>query len=125
MAITTKYCQKELDEYGACVVSHPASWQEKCVDLKLRVAQCTSSQYVHIACFKTKCIYILLAMKSCVFFYIYKIEFLQLIKLLFYHAFIYSDQWQSIIYIQNLIKFSELVCQADNSVSENEIFLVI
>lgn len=53
MAITTKYCQKELDEYGACVVSHPASWQEKCVDLKLRVAQCTSSQYVHICLFFT------------------------------------------------------------------------
>ncbi|XP_016371602.1 coiled-coil-helix-coiled-coil-helix domain-containing protein 5-like [Sinocyclocheilus rhinocerous] len=46
MAITTKYCQKELDEYGACVVSHPVSWQEKCVDLKLRVAQCTSSHPV-------------------------------------------------------------------------------
>uniref|UniRef100_A0A8C2HFP9 IMS import disulfide relay-system CHCH-CHCH-like Cx9C domain-containing protein n=1 Tax=Cyprinus carpio TaxID=7962 RepID=A0A8C2HFP9_CYPCA len=74
MAITAKYCQQELGEYGACVVSYPASWQEKCPDLKLRVAQCTSSQYVHIACFKTKCIYILLAMKSCVFFYIYKID---------------------------------------------------
>ncbi|XP_059390212.1 coiled-coil-helix-coiled-coil-helix domain-containing protein 5 [Carassius carassius] len=46
LAITTKYCQKELDEYGACVVSHPASWQEKCVELKLRVAQCTSSHPV-------------------------------------------------------------------------------
>uniref|UniRef100_A0A8C1RNY8 IMS import disulfide relay-system CHCH-CHCH-like Cx9C domain-containing protein n=1 Tax=Cyprinus carpio TaxID=7962 RepID=A0A8C1RNY8_CYPCA len=60
MAITAKYCQQELGEYGACFVSYPASWQEKCPDLKLRVAQCTSSQYVHIACFKTKCIYILL-----------------------------------------------------------------
>ncbi|XP_043081782.1 coiled-coil-helix-coiled-coil-helix domain-containing protein 5 [Puntigrus tetrazona] len=46
MAITTKYCQKELEEYGTCVVSHPATWQEKCVDLKLRVAQCTSSHPV-------------------------------------------------------------------------------
>ncbi|XP_067277826.1 coiled-coil-helix-coiled-coil-helix domain-containing protein 5 isoform X2 [Pseudorasbora parva] len=46
MAITTKYCQKELDEYGGCVVSHPASWQEKCLDQKLKVAQCTSSHPV-------------------------------------------------------------------------------
>lgn len=50
MAITTKYCQKELEEYGGCVVSHPASWQEKCLDLKLKVAQCTSSQYVQMSC---------------------------------------------------------------------------
>lgn len=53
MAITTKYCQKELEEYGGCVVSHPASWQEKCLDLKLKVAQCTSSQYVRMSYFKT------------------------------------------------------------------------
>ncbi|XP_056308092.1 coiled-coil-helix-coiled-coil-helix domain-containing protein 5 [Danio aesculapii] len=46
MAITTKFCQKELEEYGGCVVSNPTSWQEKCQELKLRVAHCTSSHPV-------------------------------------------------------------------------------
>ncbi|TRY56744.1 hypothetical protein DNTS_004716 [Danionella cerebrum] len=45
MAIVSRFCQKELDEYGGCVAAHPESWQEKCADLKLKVAQCTSSQY--------------------------------------------------------------------------------
>lgn len=64
MAITTKYCQKELEEYGGCVVSHPASWQEKCLDLKLKVAQCTSSQYVQMSLLADKCIYISLLCKA-------------------------------------------------------------
>ncbi|XP_056609664.1 coiled-coil-helix-coiled-coil-helix domain-containing protein 5 [Triplophysa dalaica] len=46
MEISTKYCQKELEEYGSCVASNPSSWQQKCQDLKLKVAQCTSSHPV-------------------------------------------------------------------------------
>ncbi|KAG9279005.1 coiled-coil-helix-coiled-coil-helix domain-containing protein 5 [Astyanax mexicanus] len=46
MEITTKYCQKEMEQYGACVASHPSSWQQQCHDLKVQVAQCTSSHPV-------------------------------------------------------------------------------
>ncbi|XP_072531363.1 coiled-coil-helix-coiled-coil-helix domain-containing protein 5 isoform X2 [Salminus brasiliensis] len=46
MEITTKYCQKEIEEYGVCVASHPAAWQQQCQDLKMKVAQCTSSHPV-------------------------------------------------------------------------------
>lgn len=53
MEISTKYCQKELEEYGSCVASNPSSWQQKCQDLKLKVAQCTSSQYVYFHIFKS------------------------------------------------------------------------
>lgn len=44
MEITAKYCQKEMEEYGSCVSSHPGDWQLQCQHLKLKVAQCTSSQ---------------------------------------------------------------------------------
>lgn len=47
MDITAKFCQKEMEEYGACVASNPSSWQEQCHHLKVKVAQCTSSQYVY------------------------------------------------------------------------------
>ncbi|XP_017557062.1 coiled-coil-helix-coiled-coil-helix domain-containing protein 5 isoform X1 [Pygocentrus nattereri] len=46
MEITAKYCQKEMEEYGACVASHPAEWQQQCQHLKVKVAQCTSSHPV-------------------------------------------------------------------------------
>lgn len=46
MDITAKFCQKEMEEYGACVASNPSTWQEQCHHLKVKVAQCTSSQYV-------------------------------------------------------------------------------
>lgn len=47
MDITAKFCQKEMEEYGACVASNPSAWQEQCHHLKVKVAQCTSSQYVY------------------------------------------------------------------------------
>ncbi|KAM9494632.1 coiled-coil-helix-coiled-coil-helix domain-containing protein 5 [Clarias gariepinus] len=46
MDITAKFCQKEMEEYGACVASNPSSWQEQCHHLKVKVAQCTSSHPV-------------------------------------------------------------------------------
>ncbi|KAM9844256.1 coiled-coil-helix-coiled-coil-helix domain-containing protein 5 [Aulostomus maculatus] len=44
--ITAKYCQKEMEAYGSCVASHPTTWQQECYELKLKVAQCTSTQPV-------------------------------------------------------------------------------
>ncbi|XP_076866129.1 coiled-coil-helix-coiled-coil-helix domain-containing protein 5 isoform X2 [Brachyhypopomus gauderio] len=46
MSITTRFCRKEMEEYGTCVASHPSSWQQHCEHLKLQVAQCTSSHPV-------------------------------------------------------------------------------
>ncbi|KAI4882416.1 hypothetical protein NFI96_025177, partial [Prochilodus magdalenae] len=46
MEITAKYCQKEMEQYGACVASYPAEWQQQCQHLKVKVAQCTSSHPV-------------------------------------------------------------------------------
>ncbi|XP_030646804.1 coiled-coil-helix-coiled-coil-helix domain-containing protein 5 [Chanos chanos] len=46
MDITTKFCQKEMEDYGACVAANPSSWQQRCQDLKMKVAQCTSSHPV-------------------------------------------------------------------------------
>uniref|UniRef100_A0A4W5MFH7 IMS import disulfide relay-system CHCH-CHCH-like Cx9C domain-containing protein n=1 Tax=Hucho hucho TaxID=62062 RepID=A0A4W5MFH7_9TELE len=46
MDITTKYCHKEMESYGQCVASHPSTWQQHCQDLKMKVAQCTSSHPV-------------------------------------------------------------------------------
>ncbi|XP_041032903.1 uncharacterized protein LOC121271198 isoform X2 [Carcharodon carcharias] len=42
--ITARYCSKEMEDYGQCVASNPASWQKDCHQLKTSVAQCTSSQ---------------------------------------------------------------------------------
>ncbi|KAK1785546.1 hypothetical protein P4O66_018913, partial [Electrophorus voltai] len=44
MNITAKYCRAEVEEYGGCVASNPSAWQKQCEHLKLKVAQCTSSQ---------------------------------------------------------------------------------
>ncbi|XP_060798529.1 coiled-coil-helix-coiled-coil-helix domain-containing protein 5 [Neoarius graeffei] len=44
--ITAKFCQKEMEEYGACVAANPSTWQEHCHHLKVKVAQCTSSHPV-------------------------------------------------------------------------------
>ncbi|CAJ1075260.1 coiled-coil-helix-coiled-coil-helix domain-containing protein 5 [Xyrichtys novacula] len=46
MDITARYCHKEMEAYGSCVASNPSTWQEKCHDLKMKVAQCTSSHPV-------------------------------------------------------------------------------
>ncbi|XP_077590354.1 coiled-coil-helix-coiled-coil-helix domain-containing protein 5 [Stigmatopora nigra] len=46
MDITAKYCHKEMEAYGSCVASNPSVWQEKCHELKMKVAQCTSSHPV-------------------------------------------------------------------------------
>ncbi|XP_064841909.1 coiled-coil-helix-coiled-coil-helix domain-containing protein 5-like isoform X1 [Oncorhynchus masou masou] len=46
MDITTKYCHKEMESYGQCVAAHPSTWQQHCQDLKMKVAQCTSSHPV-------------------------------------------------------------------------------
>ncbi|XP_067089478.1 coiled-coil-helix-coiled-coil-helix domain-containing protein 5 isoform X1 [Osmerus mordax] len=46
MDITTRFCHKEMEEYGACVASNPSTWQNQCEDLKMKVAQCTSSHPV-------------------------------------------------------------------------------
>uniref|UniRef100_A0A3P8VYX2 IMS import disulfide relay-system CHCH-CHCH-like Cx9C domain-containing protein n=1 Tax=Cynoglossus semilaevis TaxID=244447 RepID=A0A3P8VYX2_CYNSE len=44
--ITTKYCRKEMEEYGSCVAFNPSTWQQTCHELKMKVAQCTSSHPV-------------------------------------------------------------------------------
>ncbi|XP_054615765.1 coiled-coil-helix-coiled-coil-helix domain-containing protein 5 isoform X1 [Dunckerocampus dactyliophorus] len=44
--ITAKYCHKEMEAYGSCVASNPSTWQETCHELKMKVAQCTSSHPV-------------------------------------------------------------------------------
>ncbi|XP_073350762.1 coiled-coil-helix-coiled-coil-helix domain-containing protein 5 [Pagrus major] len=46
MDITAKYCHKEMEAYGSCVASNPSTWQQQCHELKLKVAQCTSSHPV-------------------------------------------------------------------------------
>ncbi|XP_059892823.1 coiled-coil-helix-coiled-coil-helix domain-containing protein 5 [Gadus macrocephalus] len=46
MNITAKYCQKEMEEYGSCVASNPSTWQHHCHELKMKVANCTSSHPV-------------------------------------------------------------------------------
>uniref|UniRef100_A0AAZ3SUH1 IMS import disulfide relay-system CHCH-CHCH-like Cx9C domain-containing protein n=1 Tax=Oncorhynchus tshawytscha TaxID=74940 RepID=A0AAZ3SUH1_ONCTS len=46
MDITAKCCHKEMESYGQCVTSHPSTWQQHCQDLKMKVAQCTSSHPV-------------------------------------------------------------------------------
>ncbi|XP_024245732.1 coiled-coil-helix-coiled-coil-helix domain-containing protein 5 isoform X1 [Oncorhynchus tshawytscha] len=46
MDITTKYCHKEMESYGQCVAAHPSTWQQHCQELKMKVAQCTSSHPV-------------------------------------------------------------------------------
>ncbi|XP_061556199.1 coiled-coil-helix-coiled-coil-helix domain-containing protein 5 isoform X2 [Phycodurus eques] len=46
MYITAKYCHEEMDAYGSCVASNPSAWQEKCDQLKMKFAQCTSSHPV-------------------------------------------------------------------------------
>ncbi|KAI9539366.1 hypothetical protein NQZ68_005446 [Dissostichus eleginoides] len=46
MDITAKYCNKEMEAYGSCVASNPSTWQSKCHELKINVAQCTSSHPV-------------------------------------------------------------------------------
>uniref|UniRef100_A0AAZ3RAH6 IMS import disulfide relay-system CHCH-CHCH-like Cx9C domain-containing protein n=2 Tax=Oncorhynchus tshawytscha TaxID=74940 RepID=A0AAZ3RAH6_ONCTS len=49
MDITAKCCHKEMESYGQCVTSHPSTWQQHCQDLKMKVAQCTSSQYAVVS----------------------------------------------------------------------------
>uniref|UniRef100_A0A3P9JY40 IMS import disulfide relay-system CHCH-CHCH-like Cx9C domain-containing protein n=2 Tax=Oryzias latipes TaxID=8090 RepID=A0A3P9JY40_ORYLA len=46
MDISAKYCQKELESYGSCVSSNPSTWQQKCHELKMKVAHCTASHPV-------------------------------------------------------------------------------
>ncbi|XP_031431942.1 coiled-coil-helix-coiled-coil-helix domain-containing protein 5-like [Clupea harengus] len=46
MEIKARFCHKEMEKYGACVSSNPSTWQEKCHELKLKVAHCTSSHPV-------------------------------------------------------------------------------
>ncbi|XP_031755233.1 coiled-coil-helix-coiled-coil-helix domain-containing protein 5 isoform X3 [Xenopus tropicalis] len=43
LEITAKYCRNEMEEYGQCVTSKPGTWQQDCHQLKVKVAQCTSS----------------------------------------------------------------------------------
>ncbi|KAG8443335.1 hypothetical protein GDO86_011940 [Hymenochirus boettgeri] len=44
LEITAKYCHNEMEEYGKCVSSKPGTWHHDCHTLKVKVAQCTSSQ---------------------------------------------------------------------------------
>ncbi|XP_026181967.1 coiled-coil-helix-coiled-coil-helix domain-containing protein 5 [Mastacembelus armatus] len=46
MDITARYCHKEMEAYGSCVASNPSTWQQKCDELKMKVAHCTSSHPV-------------------------------------------------------------------------------
>ncbi|XP_071947032.1 coiled-coil-helix-coiled-coil-helix domain-containing protein 5-like [Antedon mediterranea] len=40
--IITKYCSKELDNYGRCVSENPTSWQHECNELKNEATKCSS-----------------------------------------------------------------------------------
>ncbi|XP_066563884.1 coiled-coil-helix-coiled-coil-helix domain-containing protein 5 [Amia ocellicauda] len=46
MEITAEFCRKEMEDYGMCVAANPSSWQRECQQLKMKVAQCTSSHPV-------------------------------------------------------------------------------
>ncbi|KAM5172401.1 coiled-coil-helix-coiled-coil-helix domain-containing protein 5 [Mantella aurantiaca] len=46
LEITAKYCNNEMEAYGQCVSSKPGTWQHDCHELKVKVAQCTSSHPV-------------------------------------------------------------------------------
>ncbi|KAI1884310.1 hypothetical protein AGOR_G00225110 [Albula goreensis] len=46
MEITARHCRKEIEDYGMCVAANPSSWQQQCQELKMKVAQCTSSHPV-------------------------------------------------------------------------------
>ncbi|KAG8509723.1 Coiled-coil-helix-coiled-coil-helix domain-containing protein 5 [Galemys pyrenaicus] len=43
LEITARYCGRELEQYGQCVAAKPESWQRDCHQLKISIAQCTSS----------------------------------------------------------------------------------
>ncbi|XP_041032904.1 coiled-coil-helix-coiled-coil-helix domain-containing protein 5 isoform X3 [Carcharodon carcharias] len=62
--ITARYCSKEMEDYGQCVASNPASWQKDCHQLKTSVAQCTSSHPV-IQKIRTECADSFLAFEQC------------------------------------------------------------
>ncbi|XP_056426611.1 coiled-coil-helix-coiled-coil-helix domain-containing protein 5 [Hyla sarda] len=54
LEVTAKYCRNELEEYGSCVHSKPGTWQQDCHELKVKVAQCTSSHPI-IQKIRTQC----------------------------------------------------------------------
>ncbi|XP_039370660.1 coiled-coil-helix-coiled-coil-helix domain-containing protein 5, partial [Mauremys reevesii] len=43
LEVTARHCRSELDQYGRCVAASPATWQQDCHRLKLRMARCAAS----------------------------------------------------------------------------------
>ncbi|KAM9114978.1 LOW QUALITY PROTEIN: coiled-coil-helix-coiled-coil-helix domain-containing protein 5 [Pangshura tecta] len=43
LEVTARHCRSELDQYGRCVAASPATWQQDCQQLKLRMARCASA----------------------------------------------------------------------------------
>ncbi|XP_068130534.1 coiled-coil-helix-coiled-coil-helix domain-containing protein 5 [Hyperolius riggenbachi] len=64
LEVTAKYCRNELDAYGMCVTSKPGSWQQDCHELKVKVAQCTSSHPI-IKKIRTECAAPFAAFEQC------------------------------------------------------------
>ncbi|XP_007907701.1 coiled-coil-helix-coiled-coil-helix domain-containing protein 5 [Callorhinchus milii] len=46
LEVTAKHCAEEMEAYGQCVTSKPSTWQQDCHQLKMKVAECTSSHPV-------------------------------------------------------------------------------
>ncbi|XP_029440639.1 coiled-coil-helix-coiled-coil-helix domain-containing protein 5 isoform X2 [Rhinatrema bivittatum] len=64
LEVTARYCSKEMEAYGQCVVSKPSSWQVDCHQLKVGVARCTSSHPV-IQRIRQECAEPFLAFEGC------------------------------------------------------------
>ncbi|CAM5118433.1 unnamed protein product [Natator depressus] len=43
LEVAARHCRGEMEQYGRCVAASPATWQQDCHQLKLRMARCASS----------------------------------------------------------------------------------
>uniref|UniRef100_A0A8C4R5Y7 Coiled-coil-helix-coiled-coil-helix domain containing 5 n=1 Tax=Eptatretus burgeri TaxID=7764 RepID=A0A8C4R5Y7_EPTBU len=54
MHVAQRHCSAELERYGQCVASNPTDWQHSCHNLKVQLAQCTSThpaiRRIRLAC---------------------------------------------------------------------------
>ncbi|XP_043388441.1 coiled-coil-helix-coiled-coil-helix domain-containing protein 5 isoform X1 [Chelonia mydas] len=46
LEVAARHCGGEMEQYGRCVAASPATWQQDCHQLKLRMARCASSQFI-------------------------------------------------------------------------------
>ncbi|KAM9514184.1 coiled-coil-helix-coiled-coil-helix domain-containing protein 5 isoform 1-T1 [Guaruba guarouba] len=42
LEIAARYCRTEMEQYGQCVAASPASWQQDCHQLRVRMSRCAS-----------------------------------------------------------------------------------